>query len=171
MLIISIVSQNIYIGRSSIKGNGLIAKKNFKNGDIVFILKGKIKRWLVKDKKTSMTGPNWIGIAHNVWIDPAYPFMYLNHSCDPNIGIKGKVIFVALRGIKKGEEVAFDYSTTEDDVLWQLPFRCKCGSKSCRSKIKSIQFLPIETYNKYLPCIPEYFKKVYNENHGFKSNG
>mgnify|MGYP001572637729 CR=1 FL=1 len=87
--------------------------------------------------------------------------MYLNHSCDPNIGIKGRVTFVALKNIKKGEEVAFDYSTTEDDMLWHLPFKCMCVSKNCRSKIRSIQFLPHKIFKAYLPYIPNYFQGVY----------
>jgi uncharacterized protein len=155
------MTRNVYVGQSFIEGKGVLAKRDFKKGDIVFILKGQITHWIVKDEKTSSAGPNWIGIAHNVWLDPAYPYMYLNHSCDPNIGIKGKVTFIALRNIKKGEEVVFDYSTTEDDLFWELPFKCMCKAKNCRSRIRSIQFLPTKTYNIYLPYIPKYFQQVY----------
>src|SRR3989344_4818679 len=159
------MTKNVYIVESSIEGKGVFAKKDFKKGDVVFIFKGRMIKWLVKNKKTSITGPNWVGVGHSLWIDPAYPYMYLNHSCDQNIGIKGKVTFVALRDVKRGEEVIFDYSTTEDDVLWNLPFKCKCRSKDCRSNIKSVQFLPLKIYNAYLPYIPKYFQWVYNKHH------
>jgi HAMP domain-containing protein len=45
------------------------------------------------------------------------PARYLNHSCDPNLGVgrcgKEGIDFIALRDIRKGEEVAFDYAMTE----------------------------------------------------------
>jgi hypothetical protein len=157
------MTRNVYIGPSKIAGKGVFASKDFSKGDIVFILKGEVRKWVVKDKETSSEGPNWVGIRHGVWIDPAEPAVFLNHSCNPNIGIKGSVTFVALRNIKKGEEVAFDYSTTEDDLLWRLPFKCACGAKNCRSSIRSIQFMPKQVFKAYLPYVPKYFQKVYTD--------
>jgi len=55
-----------------------------------------------------------------------------NHSCDPNAGVKGQVVLVARKNIKAGEEICFDYETT--DTI-ELKFDCKCGSKNCRGKI------------------------------------
>lgn len=94
------MTKNVKVGPSAISGKGVFAARNFKKGEIVFILKGNLKKWVVKDKKTSAAGPNWIGVKHGLWIDPAYPFMYLNHSCNPNIGVKGALTFVALKEIK-----------------------------------------------------------------------
>ncbi len=159
------MSHNVYTSESPIAGKGVFAKKVFKKGEIVFILKGKVTHWEVIDAASSAAGPNWIGIKKGVWIDPAYPYMYLNHSCDPNIGIKGSVVFHALRDIKKGEEVMFDYSITEDDVLWHLPHTCACGSRKCRGDIRSIQFLPPSVFKSYLPYIPNYFRGVYTKLH------
>ena len=152
--------RKVYIAKSKIHGNGVFANKNLKRGEIIFVLKGKIKNWKVKDLKTSLFGPNWIGIKHGTWIDPRYPFDLLNHSCNPNMGIRGKLLFVALRDIRKGEELNFDYSTTEDDLLWRM--KCSCGAKNCRKIIHSVQSLPKNTFHRYLPYISAYFQKVYN---------
>lgn len=162
------MSRNVYVADSAIAGRGVFARKSFKKGETVFILKGTLKHWVVKDKETSAEGPNWIGIGHQLWLDPAEPYMYLNHSCDPNMGIRGRVTFVALRDICKGEEVTFDYATTEDDMLWSLPFRCGCKSRHCRGDIRSIQSLPAQTYNRYLPYVPRYFQRVYARHHALK---
>lgn len=151
----------IYIGKSKLDGKGIFAARNIKEGEIVSIIKGKIINWVVIDKKTSAFGPNWIGCGKNKWIDPKPPFNYLNHSCNPNVGIKGSKIVVALKNIQKGEEILIDYSITEHDQLWQLEKKCKCGSKNCRKVIKSIQFLPKNVYNKYMPYVPSFFQKVY----------
>jgi SET domain-containing protein len=34
---------------------------------------------------------------------------FFNHSCDPNSGFKGQIFLVAMRDIKKEEEITFDY--------------------------------------------------------------
>lgn len=53
-----------------------------------------------------------------------YAWRYLNHSCDPNAKMVGMRL-VAVRGIGRGDEVTFDYNTTE----WEMaePFVCGCG--------------------------------------------
>jgi hypothetical protein len=152
-----------YISESKIHGRGVFARKNIKKGEVAFIAKGRLTNWEVKDAKTSATGPNWLGISQNLWLNPKKenPLTFMNHSCGPNLGIKGKVSFVALKDIKKGEELTFDYSITEGDTLWHLPYRCNCGSKNCRKTVRSVQFLPKKTFSKYLPYIPRYFQRLY----------
>jgi|SRR3989344_75665 len=152
--------KKVYIKKSNIHGNGIFAKKDIKRGECVSLIKGKIVHHIVVDKKTSWAGPNWIGIDRHKWIVPDI-FSHINHSCDPNTGIKGSRTLVAFKNIRKNEEILIDYSTTEEDILWALSRKCRCGSKKCRKVIKSIQFLPKNTFNKYLPYIPEYFQKVY----------
>lgn len=156
----------IYVEKSKINGKGIFVKKNIKKGEIIFIAKGKIIKFSTdaKNAKESRIGSNWIGINKNIWLNIVkYSFRFINHFCNPNAGIKGKVIFVALRDIKKDEEITFDYSISEDDILWQM--KCSCGQKNCRKIIRSIQFLPVKTFKKYLPYIPTYFKKVYLKYH------
>lgn len=69
---------------------------------------------------------------------------YINHSCDPNCvaWIEGGHIWIdALRDIRKGEELAYDYEYdflpeyTVDDLEF---YRCSCGSRRCRSTIVDV---------------------------------
>src|SRR5687768_8450509 len=46
------------------------------------------------------------------YIIPDEPFIFSNHSCDPNCGINNKLELITLRPIKKGEEITWDYSTS-----------------------------------------------------------
>lgn len=143
-------------------GKGLFASQDIKKGEIVFIIKGKKIKFLIDSKeKAKKAGLNWVGISKNEWRDPSKHCVYFNHSCDANTAIRGHVTVVALKNIKKGEEVTFDYSTTESDIFWR--FKCNCGVKDCRGIVESIQFLSPKTFNKYMPYIPNYFRKVYNE--------
>mgnify|MGYP000235026101 FL=1 len=57
---------------------------------------------------------------------------YINHSCDPNCDvdiIKGKIWISAIKDIKKGDELSYDYGFGYDKDFRQFP--CKCGSKIC----------------------------------------
>lgn len=158
--------KGVYIGNSKISGKGLFANRDFKKGETVFIFKGEVVDWQVKDEKTSLYGPNWVGIGKNKWMDVIAPGVYINHSCNPNCGIKGKVHVKALKNISKGSEVTIDYSITEMDKMWHM--NCNCGSKNCRKIIRSIQFLPKKTYLKYNPYIPTYFMQIYKKDHAYR---
>ncbi len=81
------------------------------------------------------------------------PAQFLNHSCDPNIGVAlklnegGSYDFVALRDIPEGEEVRFDYETTEYPVG---AFEdCMCGVESCRGVVKGFKYCRDVILRKY----------------------
>ena len=57
---------------------------------------------------------------------------FLNHSCEPNSGIKDRLKIVVMRDINIGEEITFDYAMSESS---KFSMRCKCGSKKCRKII------------------------------------
>lgn len=153
--------KHFYIATSKINGMGIMAGEDIKKGETIRRIKGELKFLSIKNKEDSLSYPNWIGIGKGVWIDPDYPHQYLNHSCEPNAGIKGKVTLVALKDIKEGEEITIDYSIIEGDDLWEMP--CSCGAKDCRKTIKSIKYLPTRTFKKYMPYIPKYFQKLHPE--------
>ena len=55
---------------------------------------------------------------------------FLNHNCYPNSKISvldDKPILVAVKHIKTGEEIRFDYNTTEERI--SNPFNCDCHNK------------------------------------------
>ncbi len=61
---------------------------------------------------------------------------YLNHSCNPTCGFSGEITVVAMRNIKKGEEITIDYAMCINSKSI-APMRCVCGSKVCRKTITS----------------------------------
>lgn len=84
---------------------------------------------------------------------------YINHSCAPNCGFSTPYCLVAMRGIRKGEELFFDYAMSEAAECFTLD--CKCGSEKCRKtitgsdwKIKSLQ----KEYQNYFS--PYILKKI-----------
>ncbi len=163
------MKKDLHISKSKIHGGGVFTNKSFNRGDAVFIMKGKQKKFKIRtesdSRKFDSLAPdvaNWIGIDKDTWVNPQDGFStVLNHSCNPNVGIKGRVTFVALRDILAGEELTFDYSITEDDVYWK--FKCHCGAKNCRGTVRSIQYLPRQYYRRYHPFISRYFQIVYHQ--------
>ncbi|MEX2161642.1 MAG: SET domain-containing protein-lysine N-methyltransferase [Anaerolineales bacterium] len=63
---------------------------------------------------------------------------FINHSCEPNCEpvIEARRIYIhALRTIRPGEELTYDYSLTreeEDDAATEAKFACRCGASNCR---------------------------------------
>jgi len=58
--------------------------------------------------------------------------MFLNHSCSPNVGVRGEITFVAMRDIKAGEELTIDYAMIDDD---NYRMKCSCGARNCRKVV------------------------------------
>lgn len=59
---------------------------------------------------------------------------YINHSCEPNLVtriMKGHILYMSLRPIRKGEELTLDYNYDDTDET----VHCVCGSRSCRGTI------------------------------------
>jgi SET domain-containing protein len=59
----------------------------------------------------------------------------INHSCEPNLisrVMKGHILYMSLRPIKKGEELTIDYNFS--DLKEVTP--CSCGAKTCRGTIE-----------------------------------
>jgi uncharacterized protein len=55
--------------------------------------------------------------------------LYSNHSCNPNLGMRGEITFVAMRDIRAGEELTHDWAMTDDD---EYSVECKCRAPNCR---------------------------------------
>lgn len=68
------------------------------------------------------------------------PFLYSNHSCQPNCALNASLQLFALRDIKRNEELFWDYSTSMLERHWTMP--CSCGSLLCRKVITDFDLLP-----------------------------
>lgn len=63
---------------------------------------------------------------------------FINHCCDPNCEsdeIAGKVVIRAIRDIKAGEELAYDYCLYDGDPDDYAI--CHCAAKNCRGSMYS----------------------------------
>ncbi|MCR4274530.1 MAG: SET domain-containing protein [Candidatus Campbellbacteria bacterium] len=74
-----------------------------------------------------------------------------NHSCSPNAGFKGQIFLVAMRKIRKHEEVTFDYAMVLSNPVNSPPYKlsCLCGSKICRKVISGDDWKNLNLQKKY----------------------
>jgi len=61
------------------------------------------------------------------------PADFINHSCEPNGGMSGSTIVVAMRDIEPGEALTYDYATSDGSDYDE--FECLCGALTCRGKV------------------------------------
>jgi len=117
---------DIVVKKSKISGKGVFANKDFKMGEIVL-------NWHPKFLKEEEVA-NYFDQKEYLNIDNGKTFLMMeperniNHSCDPNTKANTeKYCDIAIKNIKKGEEITSDYSGTSNP-----DFICNCGSKNCK---------------------------------------
>lgn len=151
--------ENVVIQPSAIAGKGVFANRAFRHGEAIFKLEGPTIHYAFEPDYR--VWPHCLQIGPKVWKIPQHgnAWRYINHSCEPNVGIRQQSTVVAMRNIHPGEEITVDYSMTEAGRHWHM--RCSCGSTGCRSIIRSAQFLPRTLFDHYRDFIPAYLKNVY----------
>ena len=126
------------IGKSVIDNKGLYASKNIKKGTKIINYVGKIITKKETDTNPKFDNEKAIYLYNlNSKYDLDGDFKYntarlINHSCDPNCEVDGKGLKLwisAIKDIKKGDELTYDYGFSFDKDYKQFP--CKCASKYC----------------------------------------
>lgn len=85
------------------------------------------------------------------------PADYANHSCEPNAGIVGNVLVVAMRDIAPDEEICFDYAMCDADDYDE--FVCACGTASCRGVITGADWTRPEIQERYAGYFSSYIAR------------
>ncbi len=146
--------------------------KKIKMGQIICLLNGElctldemIER--VNEGKEEPSDP--LEVEDEEYLDLDEISRTFNHSCNPNVFVRGKNELVALRDIKIGEEITYDYSTTMNDneekiknagrTLWTC--KCHCCSDNYRGIIDQFKTLPKKTRNFYIKnkLMPDFMLK------------
>jgi len=141
-------------------GKGIFINKEFKKDDKIFEFTGQFFSFDQLPTPYNEVEDHYVQIGEDLYMGPSgKEDDFLNHSCEPNSGLKinGKEVFlVAIRDIKKEEEITWDYSTTMDEGEFEMD--CNCGSENCRKIIGDFKHLPEKLKQEYiqLGIVPEY---------------
>lgn len=148
------------IRQSPIEGLGVFATRAFEAGEPVFSFReAPLRLWR---RLELLWNPGLQGSRSLLQAAPdgflvLPPERDANHSCNPNTGIDGDLDLVALRGIRAGQEILWDYSTTMDLDNWSMS-GCQCQSPECRGAIGPFKNLPPGIALRYigLGIVPDY---------------
>ncbi|MBW3003510.1 SET domain-containing protein [Candidatus Woesearchaeota archaeon] len=154
------------------KEKGLFAAKDISKGDIILKVNFSSKRAFTLNEIANHPkrhSEHWDYVGRGKYVLDFSPYSFVNHSCEPNCATKyhsiTKKSLVALRDIKKGEQLTYDYSASAIDQFggkgfWK--FRCRCGAKNCRKMVTGDFFkLPKCLQRKYWKFLPASFRKKY----------
>ena len=136
------LNPKLQVRKTARYGFGTFAKENARKGDLLLILSGYVMRLHEEEQLPGSLSDNGIQVTENISLcvskrSELGGINYFNHSCDPNAGIRGQIFLVAMRNIRKGEEVTFDYAMTLCRSKNAKPYtmKCLCGKEICRSII------------------------------------
>jgi hypothetical protein len=153
MRVASYISPKAKKGRKSrIAGRGLFAVQPIRKGEIVSIKGGHIVDRAALRRKRKTIGVADVQIDDEFFIGPLAMseregvMMFLNHSCAPNVGVRGEITFVAMRDIARGEELTLDYAMIDNNCERMT---CRCGAKRCRGIITGQDWRRPELQRKY----------------------
>ena len=166
---LSYISPKAAVKESPIHGRGLFAIEAIAESEVVCIKGGAIFNRERLREVSERLGPAEIQLTSDLFIGPLREseregsMIFSNHSCDPNIGVRGQIIFVAMRPIEAGEELTHDWAMTDDD---DYKMECRCDSKSCRGTITGKDWQKPELQEKYRGYISWYLTDKFQKEGG-----
>jgi uncharacterized protein len=142
-------AQPFEVRRSSIQGRGGFATRRIKKGERVIEYTGERISWKEADRRydddTMQRHHTFLfTLTRRTCIDAAEggnDARFINHSCDPNceaVIINDHIYIEALRDIRAGEELSYDYAYERDAEAGEDEeklYVCRCGAKNCRGTI------------------------------------
>ena len=145
-------SAKIRVSDNTLAGRGVVAIADIEKDEIVAIKAGNIITRNELEQATASAGDMALQIDDDFYLAPRSPeeveemSVFINHSCDPNVGFRGQVVYVAMRDIRAGEELCHDYAMERSD---DYMLDCHCGSRLCRGKVSGEDWRLPELQQRY----------------------
>ena len=153
-----LAKRGLRIGRSPV-GKAVFATRRIFDGTCIGEIEGEV---ISDDEYRSRYA---FDLENGAQLEPAPPFRFVNHSCEPNSGFRDGLDLVALRDILPGEEITWDYSTAIDESDF-AGFPCGCGASVCRGIVASFRHLPAVVQQRIRPWLLPYLQDKYFSKRG-----
>jgi uncharacterized protein len=138
--------RRIQVRRSGVHGKGVFAVAPISRGEVVIEYKGEVISWpeALRRHPHDPEDPDhtfYFHVDEEHVIDAKYggnSARWINHACRPNCEadeVDGRIFIKALRTIKPGEELFYDYGLVLDErqtAKVKKQFECRCGTPKCR---------------------------------------
>ena len=137
---------------STIQGRGLIAVAPIAAAEVVAIKGGHIVSTAtlaslperLRNSEVQIADGFHLAAVEEVEYEPV--MLFLNHSCEPNVGFAGNTVLVAMRDISPDEELTTDYALFDD---YDGTMECRCGTPSCRGTVSGRDWQRPDLQRKY----------------------
>jgi SET domain-containing protein len=143
--------KRIQVRRSGVHGKGVFALQDLAEGETLIEYVGEVISWdEAQDRHPhDPNDPNhtfYFHVNEDKVIDALHggnSSRWINHSCDPNCEAdeeNDRIFIKAIRNIKAGEELSYDYGLIIDEPYTQklkAEYPCWCGSANCRGTLLS----------------------------------
>lgn len=133
----SYLSPKVEARASEGRGLGVFAREPIAAGELVALWGGRVMTSTALLQQPRVIQSLCLQVDEDLFMAPIEPedADRVNHSCDPNAGIRGQVGLAAMRAIAPGEEICFDYAMSETNDFDD--FECRCGAPNCRGRVTS----------------------------------
>ncbi len=138
--------RRIQVRSSGVHGKGVYALATIPKGAVVVEYKGEVISWdeALRRHPHDPSDPDHTFYFH---VDEARTIdgkvggnmaRWINHGCQPNCEadeVDGRIFIKALRTLKPGEELFYDYGLVIDErytAKLKKQFECRCGKPKCR---------------------------------------
>jgi len=141
-------------------GYGVVAREPISKGELVALWGGNVVTGDQLHELNKIAQRYSVQVEENLYLvtTRAYDSAdYINHSCEPNLGMSGQIGLVAMRDIEPGEEVSFDYAMTDGTPYDE--FECQCGSPNCRGYISGDDWKRPELSKRYAGYFSPYLQR------------
>lgn len=142
-------------------GGGVFACQPISAGEHLITWGGEIIDWAVLQQlPPDVQSRKTVQIEENQYlltVGEADPGDYVNHSCNPNAGLKDCNVLVALRNIAPGEEVCIDYAMCDGTPYDE--FACACGAPNCRGHVTGDDWRRPELVVRYAGYFSPYLQR------------
>ncbi|PWH12421.1 MAG: SET domain-containing protein-lysine N-methyltransferase [Anaerolineae bacterium] len=132
-------------------GFAVYARQALEKDELVCVWTGRAVTFAELQQLSDSEKSHTIQIEDEIYLAPLgleeEPADFINHSCDPNAGIRGQVSLVAMRPIAAGEEITFDYAMADSTPYDE--FTCACGSPRCRGRVSGDDWKRSDLWERY----------------------
>lgn len=148
----------IVVRNSRIHGRGIYAARALKQSEQIVEYRGERISWKEADRRPPSDSDD---LNHTFFfslsdgktvIDASVDgnvARWVNHSCAPNCETEetedGRVFIQAMRDIRRGEELNYDYGLIIDERITptlKKQYECRCGSSECRGTMLALKRRP-----------------------------
>ena len=138
------IHPELYTAASSVDGTGLHTRSKLPQGTVLIRFGGRLLSADLRYDDSVLPGTA-VGVSEStVLAEPMGstrdPSDFINHSCDPNLGMLDAISIHTVKDVAPGSELYCDYAYWETSASYVMKRRCRCQAIQCRGTITGLDW-------------------------------